>query len=309
MNSKKLPGVCRLTGMSGPYVDSHIIPRALTRLSKTGEKYVEARIGHGIKKCANSWYDGKLVTRVGEDILSDIDSKAINELRRHRLVWSGWGTDDRLGPEEVASTAGHSTHRLIAFERPEVLRIFFLSLLWRAAASTRPEFDEIILTDCDLEDLRLRVLNQNPGQPQDYPIQLFQLITRGPAHNRTPLLERKPIINIDCSEGPEISYVRFYFDGLVGHVHLARQHELDAEFLKTCLGFDDATIVFTHEFDKSRTMENIKEMVARVECQRYSLDRRLNPISVAVKACWPVSGDIHLAVTTIAAPQTFTKSE
>lgn len=289
MNKKKLAGVCRLTATHGPYVDSHIIPRALTRLSKTGEKHIEAGIGYRIKKTANSWYDGRMVTQAGEDILSDIDSKAINELRSHRLVWSGWGADDQLRHAEVVSTAGHAKYRLMKFARPDVLRIFFLSLLWRAATSTRPEFAGIVLTDSNLEDLRIRVLNQNPGQVQDYPIQLFQIITRGPAHNRTPLLEHKPIINNDCSEGQKIAYVRFYFDGLISHIHLARQHVLGEEYLKTCLGFGETSIVFAHEFDESRTLANIKEMVATVAHQRHRLDQQLNSISAAVKACWPIS--------------------
>lgn len=289
MNKGNFSGVCQLTGTRGPFVDSHIIPRALTRLSTTGEKYVETGIGLDVQRRADSWYDGRLVTRVGEDILSDIDSKAISELRSHRLVWSGWGSDDRLESDEILSADGHGNHRLVRFSYPDALRIFFLSLLWRAAASTRPEFSQIVLAASDLEDLRIRVLNQNPGPPQDYPIQLFQLVTRGAAHNRTPLLEHKRVINPDCSLGPEISYARFYFDGLVSHIHLARQHDLGAYYLNTCLGFVDDSIVFTHKFDASRTAANIKEMVATVSRQQYTLDKKLNQISAGIKAHWPVS--------------------
>lgn len=159
--------VCRLTGTPGTYVDSHIIPRALTRLSSEGEKWIEAGIGLGMKRRPDSWYDSNLVTRAGEDILSDIDSKAIDELRRHRLVWSGWGLDDRLRNDELISAAGHASHRLIRLARPDVLRVFFLSLLWRAAASTRPEFSDVVVSASDLEDLRVRVLTQDPGRPED----------------------------------------------------------------------------------------------------------------------------------------------
>jgi hypothetical protein len=61
MGKKRQSGVCRLTGTPGEFVASHIIPLALTRLSGTGEKRIEAGIGLGIKHRANSWYDNALV--------------------------------------------------------------------------------------------------------------------------------------------------------------------------------------------------------------------------------------------------------
>jgi hypothetical protein len=78
------------------------------------------------------------------------------------------------------------------------------------------------------------------------------------------LLEKKRVPNIDLSEGPEIPYIRFYFDGLVSHVHIARNHELPVEYLRTCLGFglNDSTLVFCHEAQESRTVDNLKELIA-----------------------------------------------
>ena len=40
---------------------------------------------------SNSWYDYNLVTAKGEKILSEIDDLAISELRKHKLIWSGFG--------------------------------------------------------------------------------------------------------------------------------------------------------------------------------------------------------------------------
>lgn len=244
-------------------MDSHIIPRALTRLSKTGEKSIEAGIGLGFKRRPDSWYDGKLVTRKGEDILSDIDSKAIKELRKHRLIWSGWAGDEKLRDDEVISVDEYPKHRLISFDNPNVLGVYFLSLLWRAAASNRPEFAEIKLNEAVLEDLRNRVLHQNVGDPEDYPIQLFQIVTRGAPHNRTPLLEQKPA-NPEIQDGEQVSYVRFYFDGLICHIHLNHDRRLDPIYLKTCLGFTDALMVFAYDYDESRAERDVKEVMRAV---------------------------------------------
>lgn len=287
MSKIKPSGLCKLTQSIGPYVDSHIIPLSLTRLSRTGDKYVEAGIGLGIKKRSNSWYDGALVTRRGEDILADIDSKAIVELRKHRLVWSGWGSENRLHSEDIHYVEGKPLCRIIRLGRPEILRVFFLSLLWRAAASTRSEFDSIVIQDAVIEDLRNRILKQEPGPPEDYPIQLFQIITRGVDHNRTPLLERKVIPRIDGSIQEEVAFVRFYFDGLVAHVHIATGQIFNLDYLNTCLGFQDNSIVFTHEYDDSRTSANIKEMVAVVRQEQITPKVPLNAILSSIRTKWP----------------------
>ena len=279
-------GVCKLTGEFGQFVDSHIIPLALTRLSRTGEKHVEVGIGFGVKMRANSWYDGGLVTRLGEDILASIDSKGIEELRRHRLVWSGWTLDDRLSSDDLTPPGDHAGFRVVQIARPAVLQLFFLSLLWRAGASTRPEFKVVALDDDVLENIRQRVLSQDPGAFEDYQIQLFQLITRGVMHNRTPLLERKHTCNLDGSFGTEVSYVRFYFDGLVAHIHLGVGIQFTAEYLSTCMRLEEATTVFAHEFEDSRTAANIREMVEVVEKDRMTIDMPVSSIAAAVREAW-----------------------
>lgn len=280
-------GICALTGTFGAYVDSHIIPLALTRLSRTGEKHVEAGIGLGVKTRANSWYDGTLVTRSGEDILARIDSAAIDELRKLSLVWSGWGPERTLQTDDVVSEKGHAAYRVVPIAEPRVLQLFFLSLLWRAAASTRPEFKEISLAAAALEDLKHRVSSEDPGRAEDFPIQLFQIITRGPPHNRTPLLERKTVLRMDGSTDSETEYVRFYFDGLVAHVHLANGHDFDEDYLSTCLGFQRETIVFLHEFERSRTAADIKEMVLTVERERTTIETPLSAVVKSIRTQWP----------------------
>jgi hypothetical protein len=283
MKKEKPLGTCRLTGKHGAFVASHIIPRAVTRLSMTGEKHLEAEIGQRVRKRSDSWYDRELVTRIGEDILSEIDSKAIKQLRGHRLIWSGWGSDNELRSDEVISGTGGPSYRSLLIENTNVLRVFFLSLLWRAAASSRPEFADIKLNEDDLEDLRQRVLYQNPGQLEDYPIQLFQLVNRGPAHNRTPILEYKTVINASGAE-QEVPYIRFYFDGLVAHLLLCRHVPLIQGYLNTCLGFQDETIVFAYKAEESRTYSNLRELIRSTTTQAVSKPTLpFNSIAAAIR--------------------------
>lgn len=256
--------LCALTKKVGKPVKSHIIPLALTRLSRTGEKHVETGIGRGVKIRANSWYDDALVIREGEDILAKIDTLGIKQLRKHKLVWSAWGKDTELKSSDQSHENGTPAYRSIRFEKAEYIQLLLLSILWRAAASNRPEFNEIALDPVVLEDLRLKIVAKNPGDFREYPIQLFQISSLGIIHNRTPLLEVKEIADSTRTPKETIEYARLYFDGLVAHIHLPRGTELSNMYLRACLRQTDESIVFLHKFEDSRAQANIAEMTQTV---------------------------------------------
>lgn len=276
-------GLCRLTGEHGKFVNSHLIPRALTILSRTGEKHIETGIGLKTRHRASSWYDNQLCTRAGEDLLEFIDTAGISLLRKLKLVWSGWddNAQELVRTPYDAKDVNEQT-RAIRIGDSKDLRLFFISLLWRAAATNRPEFDDVQLEAAEIEDLRLRVLSGDPGPATDFPIQLFQLRTKGPPHNRTPLLEKKPLINDDNTPGPPITVVRFYFDGLICHIHIPRGQTITELYMATCLCEQEITIVFTHPFDESRTKDNIVEMVTTVTRASRDVPSKKSSISNAV---------------------------
>ena len=278
--------LCSLTGKTGKYVKSHIIPLALTRLERTGEKFVEAAIGLGIKNRSNSWYDNALVTREGEDILADIDAKGIDALRKHKLVWSGWNNEQELLTNDQVLHDGVPHHRLIRLDCARDLQLLFLSILWRAAASKRPEFQDFTLEPKELEQLRVRVLSKDPGDFWDYPVQLFQICTLGIHHNRTPLMESKEIPHIDGGRTEVVHYARIYFDGLTAHLHLPGGKVLDDVYVKTCLGNPEGTVVFLHRFENSREHADMIEMVETVHCEQRTPKIPLRPLAFAIQSSY-----------------------
>jgi hypothetical protein len=90
MPSRKA-GICKLTGVEGSFVKSHLLPNALTRQSIPGGPFIQGGDGEAPERRWTSWYDTALVTEEGEAVLSELDNWAIAQLRSHRLVWSGWG--------------------------------------------------------------------------------------------------------------------------------------------------------------------------------------------------------------------------
>ncbi|AWB65462.1 hypothetical protein C2869_02980 [Saccharobesus litoralis] len=202
-------GICKLTGKKGKFVKSHIIPKSVTRPSQPGNKFYQAdpiNPEQRYFKRSDSWYDKSIVTREGEDVLSDLDSYAIKELRSWGLLWSSTTLRKRASNSLQEIT-------VVEFQEPEKMRKFFLSLLWRASVSTLPEFREITLSQEKLERLRQILMGECSDDFSFFPIALVQLPTKGPVHNFVPIKQK-------IGKHKKEIY-RFYMDGLIAHIHLS----------------------------------------------------------------------------------------
>lgn len=254
-------GLCKLTRSQGKLIKSHIIPKALTRPEEAGRPFIQSGAGtHPIRRW-DSWYDPRLVTQEGEDILTALDTPAIDILRRNKLVWSSWGPMQRLPTADhqtLASETGWGVRKIEGIE-PKCLRLFFLSILWRAAASGLPEFKEVKIPFNDLETLRQMIISQNVEPISFYPTTLIQLSTLGQIHNFTPLIQEKTIPGF--GEGPDkhIPIFRFYFDGLIAHVH---NHANDGGFTESLgeliVGANTTLMVSTVTYEESFQRKNLE---------------------------------------------------
>jgi len=192
-SSKKQTGICKLTRTKGVFVDSHIIPKAFTKPEQPGLPLVQFNSGARPIRRWSSWYDPQLVTQSGESILAAFDTWAVSELRKQKLVWSGWGHNRTLGTSHHAISGTPWGIRKIEGINKKSLRMFFLTLLWRAAATTLPEFSEVVLPDKDLEQLRQMICMSIVEPISFYPAYLIQLSTIGIAHNHAVIAQVKEI--------------------------------------------------------------------------------------------------------------------
>jgi hypothetical protein len=249
-------GVCKLTGNSGIYVKSHLLPKALTRRSNPNGHFITGGPGRRPKKSWSSWYDEELVIRKGEDILERYDNWAIRELRRLELVWSGWSVKTSLPVETWFGPKPQGFGlRQVECSNPDKLRLFFLSLLWRAAATSLPDFDDIQLESEDLERLRTMVLTGDPRPLEFYPISLFQLVSKGHSHNLGPVA-REWVTKYE-GEDIRVSSLRFYFDGLIAHIH--RKASFDSKFGPLHVGASQTLYVQAGMWEQSFQLANIRQ--------------------------------------------------
>ena len=259
-------GVCKLTGTYGPLVKAHILPAALTYPAEKGRPFAQAGRDVAPKKRWSSWYDSSIVTQHGEDILAAYDDWAIGHLRQHRLVWSGWGEAERLeAPDfsEIPATEGFG-FRHIADLDGSMLRLFFLSLLWRAAVSELQEFAEVQLHASDVRRLRRMLIEQDPEPLERFPIALTQLSTKGPVHNHAPIAQRK-LRDIAKPNGPTIPIFRFYFDGLIAHVHRESSIAEFNEIGPMLLGAKPRAVITVVPFDRSWQRENLMDLISEAQ--------------------------------------------
>lgn len=255
-------GICKLTGEPGKFVKAHIIPKALTLHASAGKPIVQAGERQRPVKRWDSWYDPQLVTRAGEDILADYDTWAVNELRKHRLIWSSWGPMKSLSvnDSERIADSPYGIRRITGVDTLK-LRLFYLSLLWRAAASNRPEFRNVNVKPADLRRLRRMVRDGDPYPLGFYSVSLTQLSTIGPAHNHGPMKDRKATKPWVEHGGPRVPILRFYFDGLVAHMQRSIK-EVEA-LGPLVLGVEPSRVVLsTVTFEASWQRSNLRNVTA-----------------------------------------------
>lgn len=251
-------GMCKLTGKEGKYVESHILPRALTLLSKTGEKAIQKEEGVPGKPRFQGWYDNQICIAKGEEILRDIDTKAIKMLRKNHLVWSGWPTmmHSLSDKEMIIDENTGNGFRFISGLDWKSLKLFFLSILWRSAVSEREDMKYVTLPAQIIEKLRISLINKDPLPFDEFPIRLHQIITRGAPHNRTPILEDFSL-SIPPFQSKTYKICRIYLDGLVAHITLDPDQDLIEKMMGVFLGSSEQTLIFANSFEKSRSFDNL----------------------------------------------------
>jgi hypothetical protein len=129
---------------------------------------------------------------------------------------------------------------------------------WTVTDGSKPDF-------WILDRLRTMVMTGNAEPIEFYPITLIQLSTRGFQHNFTASAEVKTNPGFGKIPDRTIPHFRFYFDGLIAHIHREPAGQLD----DTIIGARPKLLVTTVAFEGSRQLGNL--MTAKSAAVRKSL--------------------------------------
>jgi hypothetical protein len=261
--AKKAKGTCALTGERGPFVKSHIIPRAFTPTYAPGKPMIQWM--GAVERPQRRWdglYDLNLVTRAGEDILERYDTWAVNEFRTHHMVWSSWG------PSLVVPSPHDAFHpemgvRVFDDIDPGLLRLFFASLLWRAAASRLSQLTHIVIPDRHLSLLVGALRTGRALGDEFYPVTLSQYSTMGHVHHANPRTMLKQLYDDDGNPTSQVPIFRFYFDGLIAHFHLPATDQPQVPLGISGVGNCSRLCVHTIPFEQSFQRLDIDATVFR----------------------------------------------
>jgi hypothetical protein len=275
-------GTCKLTKSTGKLVRSHLLPKALTKTPEPGLARAEGfDLGRPVRRF-DGWYDSGIVTRKGEDILSRYDDFAIKELRRLKLVWSGWQDPGELDGIDLLQPDGSAGLGRLAAPGAKRLRLFFLSLLWRAAVTDLVGY-RVPMDGDRLEELTRMVAEGDPEPLSFFPVTLTQLTTKGPWHNAGPRLLTKKYPSEEPNADVDVDFYRFYLEGLIAHIDDDRTDAIASRFGSYALGSGEEIIALTRPYEGSHqaewlevlmlnSLENHADVVNRI----FRMDREVS---------------------------------
>lgn len=275
---KKHWGQCKLTGKEGQLVKCHILPQALTKPSRQGRPLMDSTLRNGPKRRWTSWYDPQIVSREGEDLLSQIDDAGIKAARRDQLVWQSW----HVAPPKITPLSKHSYlrgfRRVVLNQDAEALRKFAHSILWRAAVSKLPAMRGVQLPDESIELLRKSTQSETPAPIDLFPVSLVQIVSKGTAHNLAPSNETVSLPATSESRAQELPITRIYLDGLIMHCHWDAASFTSLTDNEAFLGSSDATAITTIPLEASFQYENL--LLSMFHSYRSCADDTLSVFSI-----------------------------
>lgn len=147
---------CKLTGNEGKGVRAHIIPKSFYAIDP--ERTQPVRLitnaeGHYSRKTPIGIYDTTIVTEDGERIFSEWDDYASELL-----------LDSKTAFEPIVHNGETIAFQITDYDYYK-LKLFFLSVLWRASASSQHFFRRVELGPHE-ESIRNTLLEDNPGDSE-----------------------------------------------------------------------------------------------------------------------------------------------
>lgn len=149
--------ICKLCGEEKPLIKAHVIPRSFHRIDPNGDgppRLVTNAEGRFTQKVPKGVYDATILC---------------GECERRFSAWDDYG-DELFMKSWDSFTKMFHNGRHIGYELPAFdyarLKLFVVSVLWRASVSTHPMFYKIDLGPREAV-LRQSIQNADPG-PVDY---------------------------------------------------------------------------------------------------------------------------------------------
>jgi hypothetical protein len=203
-------GICKLCGEERDLVDSHIIPLAFHRHMQMDSDRPPVILGNAVnsypQRSPGGIYDEELLCLSCEQRFGP---------------WDQYGAECLLQRFEQDAVTGVSNGEVLVYRIDNwdeaQLRMFAMSLVWRAAVTTRPFFKRVTLGPHQ-QRLYDRIWAGDPGSPNDFSVFFSRWIVQ-PQHSGMELTQFSPYAwRLDG-----INMVKIFLGGFVFYIKCDRR--------------------------------------------------------------------------------------
>lgn len=236
---------CQLTGCEGKGVRAHIIPKSFYNLdySQSVPLLVLTNSDDGYNgKSFAGIYDTTIVTDQGERVFSPWDDYAC-EL----LLTSTSKFRERTDQGQVLALELAEYHYVS-------LKLFFLSVLWRAHASSQLFFRDVGLGPFE-EPLRQALLAADPGDINFFSVTLGCFID---------MANRSAMLNPFRERIGGVNHYRVFMGRYIAYIKVDRQRT-PALFREACLAPGRPLTILTRSFDQSEEKVVLRKLVEQAD--------------------------------------------
>ena len=232
--------ICKYCGKDKELVESHVIPKAFFKRQRHGQGPLKMLTEHGKdypKRLPAGVYDRMLCGQC-EQQFGDWDNYAQNVLKE---------PPDNASPVTVGS-------QIVGYEIAEysykLLKLFFISLLWRASVSVH-EFYEKISLGPYIAAAKQCIDRQDPGSPEEFSVFLARFDHPLGGTILDPHLQRIMGIN----------FYRFYLGNYVAYIKVDKRETPEPCF-PLVLSPNEPLKIVSRNMERGGELSLIKEMVA-----------------------------------------------
>jgi len=168
-------GICKFCGNKKELICAHIIPKSFYPADENGSRRqinFDVRGTQLSSQLQNGFFDSNLVCRKCEDLFNAGDNYAKNLLIDRRS-------------EGVRKTDSGKTYFEYSNVDYKLIKLFFISLLWRAHATSLPYFQAVNIGANDEAIARTMICNKDPGLPDHFAVFMLR-IADGPLGQISP---------------------------------------------------------------------------------------------------------------------------
>jgi len=231
---------CKLTGIEGKEVDAHIIPKSFHSIDP--DERLPSRIlsnieGQHPKKTPKGIYDRSIVTEEGERIFSDWDNYAAKLLLKKETIF-----------EPIRHNGEILAYQVAEYDYIK-LKLFFLSVLWKASVSSLYFFRKVNLGSHEPR-IRKALLSGNPFDTDWYPAIIAKWADDKRAGMMDPFKEK--------FDG--VKYYRMYIGSYIVY-YKVDQRLAGKTFRPFQLAKDSPLFIFSRELNESKELPILQKIV------------------------------------------------